>query len=107
MNSSEHITYIQKGQQRREYWKRFWAYRELLYFLARRDFVVKYRQTMAGIIWLLIKPLQQVFIFTVIFGVIANLPSGDVSYPVLVMSGVIIWQFFSAIVNPIIPLPHQ
>ena len=99
MNSSDQITTIRQGQQRREYWKRFWAYRELLYFLARRDFVVKYRQTMAGIIWLLMRPLQQVFIFTVIFGVIANLPSGEVSYPVLVMSGVVIWQFFSAIVT--------
>lgn len=93
------ITHIRPGQDHRDYWRRCWDYRELLYFLARRDFVVKYRQTMAGIVWLLARPLQQVFIFTVLFGVIAQLPSGRVSYPVLVMSGVVVWQFYAAIVG--------
>jgi lipopolysaccharide transport system permease protein len=93
------ITHIRPGQSSSDYWRRLWHYRELLWFLCRRDFVVKYRQTLAGILWLLARPLQQVFIFTVLFGVIAQLPSGGVSYPVLVMSSIVVWQYFQAIVQ--------
>lgn len=76
-----------------------WDYRELLWFLARRDLVVRYRQTMAGLSWLLFRPAMQVLMFTVVFGTIARLPDGGVPYPVLAMSGVVTWGFFHAIVN--------
>lgn len=82
-----------------DYWGRAWEYRELLLFLARRDLVVRYRQTMAGVLWLLAKPFSQVFIFTVLFSLLAGLPSDGLPYPVLVMSGVVLWEFFSSIVN--------
>ena len=95
----DQIKIIRKGHRQERYWRECWNYRELVYFLARRDFIIKYRQTLAGILWLIARPLQQVFIFTVVFGVIAQLPSGSVHYPVLVMSGAVTWQFFSSIVN--------
>ncbi len=80
-----------------QYWRLCWEYRELLWFLARRDFVVKYRQTVAGILWLLFRPAVQVFTFTVLFGVLAGFKSHGLPYPMLVMSGVVVWQFFSCV----------
>jgi lipopolysaccharide transport system permease protein len=92
-------TIITSRGDHRNYWRRCWEYRELLWFIARRDFVVKYRQTAAGILWLLVRPASQVFIFTVVFGVMAGFKTpGNVPYPMEVMSGVVLWQFFSSVV---------
>jgi lipopolysaccharide transport system permease protein len=72
-----------------------WTYRELLFFLAWRDFLVRYKQTLIGIAWAFIRPLITVVIFTIVFGRLARLPSGNVPYPVFALAGVLPWQLFS------------
>ena len=93
MNSKE-IT-IEAGKTEHQYWKDLWAYRELFYFLAWRDILVRYKQTAIGIIWALLRPFLTMVVFTIVFGKIANLPSGGAPYPILVFSALLPWQFFS------------
>jgi lipopolysaccharide transport system permease protein len=72
-----------------------WRYRELFYFLAWRDLLVRYKQTVIGVAWALLRPFLTMVVFTVVFGKIAGLPSGGVPYPILVFAGMLPWQFFS------------
>ena len=81
------------------YWKDLWAHRELLYFLVWRDILVKYKQTILGLGWVLIRPLLTMIIFTVVFGKIANLSSGNTPYALLVFTGLLPWTFFSNAVS--------
>ncbi|MEO1340823.1 MAG: ABC transporter permease, partial [Cyanobacteria bacterium J06635_13] len=74
---------IEAGRSERHYWRDIWRYRELFYFLAWRDILVRYKQTVIGIIWALIRPFLTMVVFTVIFGKIAKLPAGDAPYPIL------------------------
>lgn len=97
MNDNE--TIIEANGIERQYWRDVWKYRELLYFLAWRDLLVRYKQTVAGVAWAVVKPLLTTIIFTVLFGRIAKLPSGGVEYPLLVMSGMLPWTFFSTAVS--------
>ena len=71
---------IEAGRTERYYWKDLWRYRELFYFLAWRDILVRYKQTVIGIAWALIRPLLTMVVFTVVFGKLARLPS-DVGAP--------------------------
>lgn len=75
-----------------------WAQRELVWFLVWRDLKVRYKQTVLGVAWALLQPLVTVIIFTVIFGRLAGLPSENVPYPVLALSGILPWQLFSSAV---------
>lgn len=77
------------------YWRDLWQYRELFLFLAWRDILVRYKQTVIGIAWSVLRPLLAMIVFTVIFGRIAKMPSGGVPYPVLVYAAMLPWQFFS------------
>ena len=86
---------IEAGRTERHYWRDLWRYRELFYFLAWRDIVVRYKQTVIGIAWSLLRPLLTMIVFTVVFGRLAKLPSEGVPYPLLVMAGMLPWQFFS------------
>ena len=86
---------IVAGRNQHQYWKDIWRYRELFYFLAWRDILVRYKQTYIGIIWALIRPFLTMVVFTVVFGKIAQLPSDGVPYPILVFAGMLPWQFFS------------
>ncbi|WP_414563571.1 MULTISPECIES: ABC transporter permease [unclassified Anabaena] len=86
---------IEAGRSEQQYWQDLWRYRELFYFLAWRDILVRYKQTAIGVIWALIRPFLTMVVFTVVFGKIANLPSGGVPYPILVFSAMLPWQFFS------------
>jgi lipopolysaccharide transport system permease protein len=86
---------IKAGHTRSRYWKDLWRFRELLYFLAWRDILVRYKQTTIGIAWALIRPLLTILIFTVVFGAIAKLPSGNIPYPILVCAALLPWQFFA------------
>lgn len=71
-------------------------YRELFFFMAWRDILVRYKQTAIGIAWGVIRPLLSMIIFTVIFGRVAGLPSeGSVPYPIMVFSALLPWQYFS------------
>jgi len=87
---------IEPGRQARNYWGDLWRYRELFYVLAWRDLAVRYKQTVIGGAWALIRPLLTVIIFTLIFGRFANLPSdGTAPYPLMVFAGTLPWTFFS------------
>lgn len=86
---------IEAGQTERHYWKDLWRYRELFYFLAWRDVLVRYKQTAIGILWALLRPLLTMLIFTFVFSKVAKLPSGGIPYPLLVFSALLPWQFFS------------
>lgn len=79
--------------------KELWAYRELFYFLAWRDLVVRYKQTIIGVAWSVVRPLLSVIILTVVFGRLAKLPSEGTPYPLLVMAGTLAWQFFANTVD--------
>ena len=86
---------IEAGRTERQYWKDLWNYRELFYFLAWRDILVRYKQTVIGILWALIRPLLIMVVFTVVFGKLAKLPSEGVPYPILVFAAMLPWQFFA------------
>ena len=87
---------IEAGRTERHYWADVWRYRELLQMLAMRDILVRYKQTTIGVAWALIRPLLTMVAFTLVFSHLARLPSGDVPYPILVMAGLLPWQFFSS-----------
>ena len=89
---------IEAGQTEQHYWKDLWRYRELFYFLAWRDLLVRYKQTSLGIAWALIRPLLTMIIFTIVFSKLAKLPSGNIPYPLLVLAAMLPWQFFSSAV---------
>jgi lipopolysaccharide transport system permease protein len=86
---------IKAGKTEERYWKDIWQYRELFYFLSWRDILVRYKQTVIGIAWSVIRPLLTMIILTIVFGKIAKLPSEGVPYPLLVFSAMLPWQFFS------------
>lgn len=86
---------IEAGRSERHYWRDLWRYRELFYFLAWRDILVRYKQTVIGILWALLRPSLTTIVLVIVFGKIAKLPSGNVPYPVLVLAGLLPWQFVS------------
>ncbi len=86
---------IEAGRTEKHYWLDLWRYRELFYFLAWRDVLVRYKQTVIGIAWALIRPLLTMVVFTVVFGKLAKLPSEGAPYPILVFAAMLPWQFFS------------
>lgn len=86
---------IEAGRTEKQYWKDLWRYRELFYFLAWRDILVRYKQTAIGIAWALIRPFLTMVVFSVVFGQLAKLPSQGAPYPILVFSAMLPWQFFS------------
>lgn len=89
------ILVIEAGAADRRYWADLWRFRELSYFLVWRDILVRYKQTAIGIAWVLIQPALTMVIFTFIFGRLAKLPTQGVPYPILVLSALLPWQFFS------------
>ncbi|MDF9392301.1 MULTISPECIES: ABC transporter permease [Methylococcus] len=90
---------IEAGKSERHYWRDVWRYRELFYFLAWRDILVRYKQTAIGLAWALVRPLFTIIVFTLIFGRLARLPSEGAPYAALVLVGMIPWQFFASAVN--------
>ena len=93
MNNHELI--IEAGRTERHYWKDIWRYRELFYFLAWRDVLVRYKQTVIGIAWAVIRPFLTMIVFTIVFGKLAKLPSGGAPYPIMVFAAMLPWQFFA------------
>ncbi|HEY9738317.1 MAG TPA: ABC transporter permease [Trichocoleus sp.] len=88
---------IEAGRTEAQYWRDLWRYRELFYFLAWRDILVRYKQTAVGVAWALIRPFLTMVVFSVVFGRLADLPSeGDAPYPILVFSAMLPWQFFAS-----------
>jgi lipopolysaccharide transport system permease protein len=96
MSESEYQLVIEAGRTEKHYWKDIWRYRELFYFLAWRDILVRYKQTVLGILWAVIRPLLTMVVFTFLFGKIGKFPSNNVPYAILVFVGLLPWQFFSS-----------
>jgi lipopolysaccharide transport system permease protein len=87
---------IENGQTEKNYWGDLWRYRELFYILSWRDIKVRYKQTVIGAAWSVLRPLLTMIIFTIIFSKLAKLPpEGDVPYAILVYAAMLPWQFFS------------
>jgi lipopolysaccharide transport system permease protein len=87
---------LEAGRSERHYWLDLWRYRELFAVLAWRDLAVRYKQTVIGVAWALIRPLLTMIVFTFVFGRIAKLPSdGGVPYALMVAAGMIPWSFFA------------
>jgi lipopolysaccharide transport system permease protein len=86
---------IEAGKISQDYWKNLWRRRELLYFLARRDLVVRYKQTFVGVGWVAIRPFLTMVVFTIIFGSIAQLDSNGLPYGFVVFAGVVPWFLFA------------
>jgi len=72
-----------------------WEFRELFYIFSWRDIKVRYKQTVLGILWVLLQPLLSMVIFTVFFGNFAHIPSDGLPYPVFVLLGLVFWGYFS------------
>jgi lipopolysaccharide transport system permease protein len=87
---------LEAGRREHHYWRDLWRYRELFRVLAWRDLSVRYKQTVIGVAWALIRPVLTMVVFTIIFGRIAQLPTdGTAPYPLMVFAGILPWTFFS------------
>ena len=86
---------IEAGRTEGQYWRDLFRYRELFYFLAWRDVLVRYKQTVIGVLWAVIRPFLTMVVFVFVFGRIAKLPSDGVPYPVMVFAAVLPWQLFA------------
>lgn len=75
--------------------KELWRYRELFWFLALRDILIRYKQAVIGVSWSILQPLLTMVVFSLIFGQLAKLPSDGLPYPILIFTALLPWQFFS------------
>lgn len=84
---NEPLLILEPGRAEKNYWADLWRYRELFLILAWRDIAVRYKQTIIGVAWAVLRPLLTMVVFTVIFGSLAKLPSdGDAPYTLLVFA---------------------
>lgn len=79
--------------------KEVWEHQDLLWFLVQRELKTRFQQTYIGVLWIALQPIIQTLIFYVILGVFVKVPTGDIPYPLFFLSGFIVWQLFSQIVN--------
>ena len=86
---------IEAGRSEAHYWRDLWRYRDLFFFLAWRDLLVRYKQTAFGVAWALVRPFLTMVVFVLIFSRVAGLPSDGVPYAILVLGGMLPWQFFA------------
>jgi len=86
---------IESGIATKSYWKNLWKCRELIYFLYRRDLIVRYKQTFVGVAWVVIKPFLTMVVFTIIFGSLANMSSSGLPYSLIVFAGILPWFLFA------------
>jgi len=94
LNENELI--IEPGRAEKNYWTDLWRYRELFIILSWRDLSVRYKQTIIGILWAIVRPLLTMVVFTVIFGRVAKLPSdGNAPYALMVFAAMLPWTLFS------------
>ena len=90
-------TLITPSSHSENYWRDVWQHRELIGFLAWRDLLVRYKQTVVGIAWTVLKPFATLLVYTFVFGIIAQLPSSGVPYVLIVLTGLLPWQLFSIV----------
>lgn len=94
--TQEQILILEPGRTEKNYWSDLWRYRELFFILAWRDISVRYKQTIIGVLWAIIRPFLTMVVFTIIFGRVAKLPSdGNVPYALLVFAAMLPWSLFS------------
>src|SRR5271155_3684914 len=86
---------IEPGRAEKNYWRDLWKYRELFYFLSWRDILVRYKQTVIGVLWAVIRPVLNTVIFVIVFGRFAHMPMDGVKPAVFVFSAMLPWQFFA------------
>jgi lipopolysaccharide transport system permease protein len=87
---------IEAGRHSAHYWKDLWRYRELFLFLSWRDILVRYKQTVIGIAWSVVRPVLTMIVFTIVFGKFAKFPSeGGAPYAVMVFAALLPWQLFA------------
>jgi len=88
---------IESGRSEKNYWRDLWRYRELFYVLSWRDIKVRYKQTVIGVLWSIVRPLLTMIIFTLVFGKLANMQrdAGTAPYAIMVFAALLPWQFFS------------
>lgn len=97
---SQRLLVIEAGRIERNYWSDIWQYRELFAILAWRDVAVRYKQTVIGVAWAVIRPFLTMIVFTALFGRLANLPSdGSAPYALLVFAGMLPWFLCSSILS--------
>jgi len=94
-NTSKFELIIEANKSKEHYWKDIWTYRELFYFLAWKDILVRYKQTVLGVTWSIIRPFLTMVVLTIVFGNLAKLPSGGIPYAIMVYAAMLPWQFFS------------
>jgi lipopolysaccharide transport system permease protein len=95
--AARRVTVIEPGRAERNYWRDLWQYRELFVILAWRDISVRYKQTVIGVAWALLRPFLTMVVFTFVFGKVAKLPSeGSAPYSLMVFAGLLPWTFFSS-----------
>jgi homopolymeric O-antigen transport system permease protein len=100
LRAPERVLVIEPGRAERHYWRDLWHYRELFAILAWRDVAVRYKQTVIGIAWAVVRPLLTTVVFTIVFSKVAGLPSdGAAPYPVLVFAGMLPWFLFASILS--------
>ena len=88
---------IEAGRAEQQYWQDLWHFRELFYILAWRDIVVRYKQTVIGVAWAVIRPFLTIVVFTLVFNRVAKLEApGDIPYALFVSAAIIPWQFFAS-----------
>ena len=94
--TQEQILVLGPGRTEKNYWSDLWRYRELFIILAWRDISVRYKQTIIGVLWAILRPFLTMVVFTVIFGRVAKLPSdGNAPYALLVFAAMLPWSLFS------------
>lgn len=97
--SEDRVLVISASQRQGDYWRELWRHRELLTLLAKKDLMVRYKQTAIGVAWVLLKPAVTLLIFTLVFGRIAKLPSDGVPYAILVFGGLLPWLFLASAIG--------
>lgn len=93
--SAEFHVVIDPSRAQKEYFKDLFRYRELFVFLAWRDILIRYKQTLLGVAWSIVRPLLNMAVFAFIFGKVAKLDSDQISYPLFVLAGMLPWQLFA------------
>jgi len=95
MHETPPVIIISPDSTAADYWQEVWRFRSLAFYLAWRDVLVRYKQTVIGVAWGLLRPAITMLTFTFIFSKLANLPSGTIPYPLLVLSALLPWQLFA------------
>ena len=94
------VLVLEAGRAEKHYWHDLWAYRELFIILAWRDVAVRYKQTVFGVAWAILRPFLTMVVLTIVFGRLAGLPSESAApYPVMVFAGMLPWSLFASILS--------